>query len=557
MNYSRTQIKLLLVPALVVMAGCGLFRRDPPPGPEPLTKPVLELMPESADLVVAFPPANRIGEKSLAMIRGVVPEPARDWVDGFIAAIEGDPETDVDGSSDLAAALGSMGIAANAPIGFYLRTATVAVPGSTEIPADTLAVAFAFTASDPEKVRDWLETVERVIGGDESTEGELTALPAPGELAEAHGFGEKFGGYVMSGDRVVVGYDRAFVQEIANRIPNPMRVDYGTRECPAESDDAIAALVRADKAGVNIGTVLAMFAPVGGLTEFVSAHFPETTGVFSRDPILLTLDWSGESVEIAVRADLEEHESLRKSLGPPSRLRIAKAVPAATQALVSFRFNEESKALFLDLFAQTFVSGGDEEIVSDFAVADVFGPWVQFVDDELTLALTGKTETGPRGVGMLAVRNRGVMANLLLSLPVPGERVETFRKIDIKIMPNTELFYATARNTLVIGTDLPEVKESLEYLLDGTLSPAFENFEPRIDLAEPRYIAFAARSESVSDAIELAFDMPEWGTLLLDGAETVVDDIRVTGGIAGKWLDTRLSIHFHPPAPETPELVTE
>jgi hypothetical protein len=296
-----------------------------------------------------------------------------------------------------------------------------------------------------------------------------------------------------------------------------------------------------DRAGSELQSLFAAFLASNDLAELMSGHFPSEAGIFSADPVLVTFDWADDHVEFAARADLVEHTRLRQALGRPTAIRLARAVPASTLGLVDFRLNDTSKALMLDLFARTFVQPGEGGI--DFPLGDTVGLWLQFVDDEVVLAVTSLDGPKPEGVAMLAVKNRTTLSNLLLTMPAPGETVETYRRIDIRQTP-LDFYVATARNTVIIGNNVEEVRETLGYLIDGETSPVFEAFSPAIDTDAPRYVSLYARSAAVAEVISAFLRLPEWSLPLLDGAETVVDDVRVTGGLTGEWLDTRMSVQF-------------
>jgi hypothetical protein len=337
-----------------------------------------------------------------------------------------------------------------------------------------------------------------------------------------------------------------------------MHVRYGTAECPAESSSEFAGLIRMDRMS-GLGTsLIETFAGEEGLADMFgqpsSAEGESNEPLFSDDPMVVTLDWSANDMRFSSRADLAKHDGLRRSLGKPHPLRLAKAAPSNTIGLITLRFSPESKETMINTF------GGLMDVVPgagdvDFEVGENLAAWTQFVDDELTLAMTGTgTDGKPTGVGMLAVRNKTQLSSLIMSMPVPGTPVETYRRVEIRTLPNTQLYSATARNTFIIGNHLDEVKQSVDNLLDGT-GDALQAFEPDIDAGTPRYGAVFLQNDAVNSIAASLLDLGIGGVDWFGPMRDSVRDARISADLDGTWLNGRAQLRFENKSP-TPTPVT-
>jgi hypothetical protein len=260
---------------------------------------------------------------------------------------------------------------------------------------------------------------------------------------------------------------------------------------------------------------------------------------------VVTLGEHDDTLELLARADLEQHEGLRTTLGKPSPLRLAQILPDETLGFMSLRFNAESRALVVKAFANKFPqTEGDEAF--QFMTATMFSDWLTIIDDEMTIAVTGFNESSVDGVGMIAVNSKDRLSTLVQA--IPGETAETYRDVDLRRLPFDEaggIHYAIARNVFVMSTDLNTLHGVVDRLLDRDTSDLFASFEPPIDEDMPRYGALVVRADLLNKAGVQFLDQD--GSASTDDAISIVRDARLTGDVEGNWLAARLAVHLTPP----------
>ena len=525
---SSVRVQAGMLAAMVLLSGCELLKRLAPtdPGPVPSTRTVLELMPESAGAVFAMPPIDAAGRTFFAAFQRFAPTdvPPGDVATAFVhflGHLLNAPQAE-----SLGEVFETNGIAADAPIGFFMEA------------GESPATAIVFTTTDPAKIDALLSTISAFLPSNEPLSTGLSNDTQEFDLVSG-----TQNLYLVEDGRVILSTSPDFARAIRDRIHDPMPLRYGTAECPAESPTEFAALIRMDSMQDVATSFFANFTGSEGL--ILGAEETISPELFSSDPMVVTMDWTADKARVSARLDLAEHDGLRRRLGRPEPLRLARAAPDNTSGLLSLRFNPETKSFMLDSFGD-MVGGAGDGPSQGFQVGGALSEWTQFVDDELTLAMTGVDDAGrPTGVGMLAIQNRGALANIAMSLPLPGEPVEVYRRTEIRRAPDADLYYSTARNTLVVGNRLEEVRQTLDHLLEGD-GPGLESFETAIDEDVPRYAALFLSGESIPAVADGLLDMRLDELPWLPPLEGQLQDLRMTSDLNGTWVDGRIEAHFKP-----------
>lgn len=514
-------------------------------GVEPVTLPVLRLMPESAGVALGIPPVSGFqGElavisRNLAATFGGSENTLTKWLNDF-AEVSQDEEA-------VAAWLGGRGLDATTPMGIYLGP--LSIPGQDDVAGDAPVppTAIVFGVSDTAKASDAVVSDLKAIGKWETIAFEKSSLHG----TAVFWFAEAKFAYAILGDRLLLSNTTEFAGELINRAADPASIRYGTPECPAKFPNEFAALIRMDRAAGALRPLVGGFAGAQGAATLLSQQLAAIPDAFDSDPLVVTAVKQDDRFELLGRLDLMKHERVRKAFGKPEPLRLARVLPDNTLGFFSIRFSEASKEL-MNAAAETLFKPKEDVESLNFMGQNILGEWLRFVDDEATIAVTGYQGDVPTVLGMLAIDNTQNAATVLALLP--GVPLESFRNVDLRraVLGGFKLYYAVARNVLTVGTDQEDVKGALTRLLDDKDSGFLDSFDPPLDTSFPRYGGLWVTSDAL-DALGLRKTLTE-GDQFLAKLAAPVREVRISTGVDGAWFESRLEVFLNPPeAASAPE----
>ncbi|NIA13903.1 MAG: hypothetical protein GWP08_07470, partial [Nitrospiraceae bacterium] len=385
----------------------------------PVTRDMLALMPESATAAVALPPMNGLLNKGVALAKRILP-PEMD-VDEWVKLLIADAAADagVPDAKSIEEVAMAKGLDISSPIAVFADFASAAASAKVAIGAmgETVAASPEATSADAvnqgvagptgAQVEAAMEevTIPDLVGVVGCINTEL-AVASLREILESEGssidlskmeeidakgvmisFTEEGPfGYFTTDDLLVVGNSLALLQETAVRVDAPVPVRYGSTECPASEPDEIVALARADKLLPMLQDLLpaliAMNPQMASIAKMQMATLNKYAEAFTGDdPLVMTIAWTDDIIEMRSRTDLSKHPGLTEVIGEIKPLKLAPMLPEGTLLMIAQQFNEETK----EQIEQSWMASLPPEMQSspEFAgISEIVEKVIKLVDDE-------------------------------------------------------------------------------------------------------------------------------------------------------------------------------
>ncbi len=587
---------LVLVAGMTVLNGCGGKEngagpterpRETAPAPEtPAALTALQLMPEGVQMALGLPSVNSIlGKIKTFSDRyespGFNPQAAVDqWVRelgsevgmpdattlGEIATGKGiDPDAPMAAFFDFSPALEAVvakeerASAKHASVADALEDGDadnamehVSAPVSVDVPdADPRWVGVVRT-SDPGLARAAIQQAALDSRGipdepvDTVTVGniEITVYD-PDRLA-----------FFLSGDFVVFGNSLDLLKESAARVTRPAPLAYGTRDFPAEDPDEIVALFYPGRYLGAMESLVAAIPPDEPAARVARAQMDLMKGMFGdsgeNGPIAISLVLDEDALRLRARMDIERNPGMLAFAGKPTPFRILPQLPEDTVAFLGMRLTDEYKQQMLDVILPTASLAAADNPGAGLVVSQ-FNQIIDLLGDELVLGITRMEYDFPAIYVMAGLKDVGPV-KLLLQLAVTPTRVETYRESEISQASGNmpiPVFYTFFADALLVSNDVDGLKAVMDRLAEGKQSELFDRIGGDFSAEKSYYSAFY-----VDDAIftDVVIPMAELSGVVLPGLRdagaritAVVDEMRMTKGVVGKWLYGRVEIGLKPP----------
>ena len=597
-------VLLTLLTGAMALSGCGGGKDEvgekPVSGPtaRPETPPVapaalsaLGFMPKGAQVAIGIPPVNGVlaKVKTFSERYGTPefdPQAALDeWV-AELAAEVGTP-----GAATLGEVASGKGVNADAPMAAFLDFSPAIEAAAAEqrrrsmsrsgVASDVMTGSEGDSAMEdasPPEVVEIPDPEPRWVGVVEFSDSEkakatiqqvaLDSRSIPDEPTESIAVGDveitvydpDELAYFVSDKFVVFGADLDLLKEAAARVAEPADLQYGTKGFPAEADDELVVLVYPSAYVKLVKTAAASVAESTGaespVAKVAMSQAEALESMFGADgahsPIAVSLVWEERALRLHGRVDCEAYPGVQDAVGPPAPLRLTSALPDETLAFLGLGVTDEEKALLLDV-AIPSVTQSLKENPAAAMVLTWGNQIIEMLKDEISVGITRMEYDFPSIYAMVGLADVD-KAKFLLSMFVPSTDVETYR--EAKILQATgqmpvPVYYALASSALLASNDVDGLKAVIDRLLDGKSSGLLDSIRGFASRS-PYYAAFYVDDTVYSDVVAPTADLT--GAANPDLEQTgkqvtdVIDAIRMTKGVEGKWLSTRFEIDLKAPA---------
>jgi len=361
-------------------------------------------------------------------------------------------------------------------------------------------------------------------------------------------------GYFVRDGWMVMSNAIPMLGQVADRFDQPADVRYGSPSCPAENLDDLVQLARLDQLMPMFADMLQGMGDVdpmmGALLKLQANALQELRETYqSPDPLVTTMAWREDGVELVSRLDTREFPKLLEQQGEPIALRHAAMLPAATAAAWSMQLTPEAKATF----ENEWLSSVTPDMQQDPNVQQGLGTLrllMGLLGREVTVAVEGVD--GVLNVSALFdLENAEVTKNLLAAmLGLPLQSGESYN--GVAIMESTaqmptggSLFFAFPEGIGLMATSADRLKGMLDNLNQGASGGLVSSLDPPLDTSIPRYTTLIIRDALISDVV-----MPLLGPIEPETARTlqgVVDrlrDLRVSSELTDGWMTSRMGVTF-------------
>lgn len=580
----------------------------PPPGPTavepvPVTFELLKLMPESAMITVALPPVTGLVDKATALAKRFVPQGMD--VDAIVAlwVATAAQTAEAPEAKTVGDVLRAKGINPDAPMAAFIdmmrmiepakemveaakaqKAATAAAPtegepkpeGAAETPTPesvppvpltdrekmlkTLpSVVVVITCSDPKMVEGTIQELTKAASGTEPPKVE--DIPVGNVTVHSIDGGE--GVYAFAGDKLVAGNSLEMVKQTVSHFTTPAMFRYGTAECPASRPDEIVMMVRGDKIAAFPN---ACFSLLTSMDPSATAGFADRSEIVKQmaelysgdDPVVATIVWSDEKLELISKLDFNKHPKLKEFTGEIHPLRLAPVLPENALAFLAMQINEQTK----QNMKTYWVDAMPPEVKSQAGYQQVIGIVDQvmaLISDEVTLGIC-EPAGGLPGVVLLAGLADLEQTKGMLQGVTQTTGKETYSETEIatiSIPPAPLVFYlAFVGNDLVFSNNIDTVKSTIDMLKAKTTSNLFASLDPPLDAACPRQAALVINGKVLSSVVlplaNLSGGMPPEVQGPVNKMGEVIREIRLLTELKGSWMDNTVAVSFTPPPPAPP-----
>jgi len=542
----------------------------PPPAKETSTVPegmtlgevvpeslgVLAFMPEEAQIAFAQPAIPQWRDRVLPLIKAFSPEDeAEEAMAEAIFDLGDEIGIQAETYEELTAALGVDPLSPIAVFVDFSRSVGSTAAMTTESEdsdedtekvegSEEPAWAAVLGLTDPEKARGELE---RIAKADE----ELQSLPESTETVAGLTLsvrGEY--AYFTTATHMVLGYHN-LVAGAARRYNAPAKFRYGTTECPAKAADESVLLIYGNRITPFMEQVVpALMDDSDDMAlPMIQAQMEQYKGMFSdgaeEDPMVGTLSWVDDTVELLWRVDVEKNPGMMEAVGEAQPLRLARYVPDNTLALLSFRFNDVFKAqLMEDIVPAAAEAGGGNELA-------IAGQVIPQLGDELTVAVTDVVD-GTIGAYILLGLARAEATQGLLQMFVPMEGVMEHKGFTINtvaVPAPVPLYMSFVDDFAVAASSLEGMKTVIDNHVDKKLSGAYAKMTPPFDMSVPRYQAVTLNTQGLHEAVSatvasMGGDMGDSGEMV-EGVVKALREVRSVSELNGHWLVGRVSLFLN------------
>lgn len=520
------------------------------PSDGPFTLAALKYMPEQSHLALALPPMSGVLAKVLALDERL-----------DVVNIAGELESI---ASDLAAQLGeydaetleeimlAKGLDPAAPIALFVDAdpAFARVSEGDQMDLSDLempALALAVGVSDAAKATATLE--------------ELTMMASTSETIEAAGvsinslsIADDDYGYFFDGKSLVLGH-LAMVKAAADRVAAPAAIRYGTAECPADSKDEAVLLLYGGRAVPLIKKILPAIPVEANMRPLLDSQILNLeqmlSGEDSDDPVVMSLAWTPEKLELKSRMDTVKHPAVLTVSGQAAALQYPQKLPDNSVALLSLLLTPEYKKQITDVYLKALPA----EMTQNPGTAQALSMANQvltMLGQEICLGLSGAEEDLPGLFLMVQLSNPEATRGLLQML-VPTMPGEKYRDLDIATIAApipVALSVAYPGDMMLLSTDEEQMKGIIDRVLDKSTSKLFASLKPPLDPAVPRYSALFVDESLYSGVVQpismLTGGLPGEVGPIMDQIFNVASGLRMMNEMDGNWYVSKLTLLMKP-----------
>lgn len=555
---------------------------------EPVTRRVLALIPETAQVAVAFPSLQDATSKMLDLDRAVgVPffEEQLSLVTQQLAQLLGaKPEV------PLAQIVADKGFDPAGPVALFLNTdktidslgkaaaakirASFQPPGDAKTPAtdmpdaqalddppdpdppasdvpsfrETLQLpefAVVLPVADTPKVRQW---IEETLGGLLTLSGGGQPV-AEGENAVRTLFGY---GYFFTENQLVAGH-ADLVKKVAEQAAHPVDIRYGTPACPPSAENEVAALVYPGRIIPRLRQSVESLTQADPVMTIASqkqvALLDRWVEGAKDDPMVATLAWGGDGLSLRVRLDTEAWPAFLALAGPPNTLELPNYLPGNTSSMVALSLSGELK----NAFREQMLALSEGIPTADMALTAEAAPRVlDMMGREAVLSADSPEGDIPAIVLMAALANPEEAKPLLGILLTAAPR-DTYRDVEIGVVSSNSLiplYMAYMGPNVLFSTSVDKMKEVIDRYTNRETSAFLDSLTPPWDPQLERYAGLVFHPSLLDTfagisgflGMDALYDKPAVRRMAV-----VVREFRADADLRPPWAELRMSLQFQPP----------
>lgn len=560
----RRFARLVLATALV----CGLARAE-----APKTVAVLQMAPENAQLALAVPPLDATLLQAADLVKKFHPNPAE--VDNFVAEVISGAagEADAWGAANFKEIADKHGLNGEAAIGVFADFTNSAKKAAAEYaknkaeaekaaaPADGSAPAAPVQVKSPEFTVPDIAAVLTVADQAKATKTLEDLVNDIDELSVETPKEEKVGdvtikvygdyGYFFAGDKLALG-SLGVVKGVAARVAKPATISYGSKDCPATSDTEIAALLYGKRFFPLLKEALPTLDIEADVRPVVEKSVEDFGKMFDSDePLIVSLGVSPQGLELQSRIDSSANKGVAAYSGELKPLRLAQWLPENTLALISLRFNAETKKQLAEVVLPAVAAsqgGGDaQQAMIAKQVIDQLG-------DEVTIGIAAADQDFPTLYAMISLAKPEETKGLLQML-VPAAPGEKHGDVDIQTLavPSPIAFnIAYPGDMVLLSNSVDGMKKVIDLQKSNGKTNFLASLTPPLDPATPRASAVMVNSKLITDVLlplaSLGVSLPGDVSEILTKVGPNLHDVRLINEQNGNWYTNKLTVRLAEPA---------
>lgn len=365
-------------------------------------------------------------------------------------------------------------------------------------------------------------------------------------------------GYFVRDNWLVVSNSTPYLSEVAKRFDQPAEFRYGSESCPPTQLDEMVGLTRVDQLMPMLADMLEGMGQgdpmMAMMIQMQAAGLQQLRDAYqSPDPLVTTMAWNDERIEVLSRLDTREFPKVLELQGEPTPSRHAGLLPETTTALWSMQLTPESKAAL----ENQWIGAVPQDMQQDPSVQQGLGMlrlFMGIMGREVTVAVEGATGSTPRISALFDLENVDVAKNLLsATLGIPLNPAETYNGLGImestvKMPGGSGLYFAFPEGMGIMATGPDALKALIDRMNQGATGGLVSTLDPPLDTSIPRYTTLVVRDTIVSEMlIPVMSSQGEIDAETAKGLQYVVDrfsEVRATSELRDGWLTSIMSVRF-------------
>ncbi len=530
----------------------------PPPEPQPSSAgAVLQLMPESATVAFALPPATALYaqahmlETRLSNLGVVSASSLLTRTEQWIKP-GGIPD-----AAALAGLLVAQGVDPEAASAVFLDLSPAATRAQAAVDLITSgrtawATLESSAASRPDC--DWLDldlTHAVVVLACRDTALALSVVEklaaslfarSPQEEESWEGFAIHTRGrlaVVAHANRLFVSNDVPMLKETLARVAAPIRLPCVKAEPNLFESNRIILLTRMGRLRSFLPELTTLYRGAidpGQDPEGTSNALRYPEGVFNdASPCITTLDVSNAGIEVTSRLDLAAHPQFAALCGDARPIRLGALLPEACPLFICVHWTEAGKDLFSQRWSPMFGEG------------DVLQTLFEILQGEMALGVAISTDREPQ-LFLLAEIGNGDVIREMVGASIVWEDAEGAPSFQVAQMDSGP-FLALSEDTLVITSDPDAMMQILTVLHENKPSRILEMRNPPIQADTQVFGMVSAQTDGLEAAVRFVAEVthgesPEFFLRPLSSTFGAIRELRAARSVADGWQTVRFAAYF-------------
>ncbi len=416
-------------------------------------------------------------------------------------------------------------------------------PGDAGLPsfrqtfqAPEFAVVLPLT--DAAKVRQW---IEETLGG-------LLALSGGGQPSASGGPAVQslFGyGFFITENQLVVG-QADLVKKVAEQVGHPTAIRYGTPACPPTAENEVVGLVYPGRILPMLRKTLDSLTqadPVmASATQKQGALLDRLLAGSQDDPVVASLAWREGRLSLRTRLDTVAWPAFTALAGLPVGQQLPTLLPDNTSSMLSLSLTNEMKMAF----REQMLALAEGIPTSDMALAAESAPRVlELAGSEAILSINAPEGDIPAVLMMVALANP-VVAQPLLNILLTTTPGETYNGVSIGVVSSDNLiplYMAYVGPNVVFSTSVDQIKEVIDRQRGGDTSAFVAAITSSGFPPSKRYAELFFQPSTI-DAFSGVAGFLGMDASAAEGVSALVQDFRAEAGMRDAWAEVRMTLRF-------------